>query len=193
MRILPRAFLVGSLACALAATFVRCPPEPAHPPLPPVGDAEARARATGYLDIVPMRWQAKDVIAHEVIAGRRSLLQAASLFGELDRLAPERVYPVRADNADESLGIPVRNQAERLCRYVIAHVRTELRHETPARAEAVLARLAAEFFAEREAHGAIRLPDPATLEPVHQLLERAWRELPEERRRAVLARHRAGD
>jgi hypothetical protein len=65
----------------------------------------------------------------------------------------------------------VATDEERLCRQVVAWADRLLWWEdSPARA-AVVARLEAEYRAERRRHGAVRLPDPAALGPIEEL----WR------------------
>jgi hypothetical protein len=71
-----------------------------------------------------------------------------------------------------------------LCRQVAEHVHGALREE-PEQAAAVVARLEAEFFAELRAHGAIRLPDPVSLELVEELLRQARARLAEHEPKAA--------
>jgi hypothetical protein len=192
MRLSLRAVLAVALAGSLLVVFIRSPTDVVGPQPAPDGAPEAWARATGYPDIVPLRWQAKDVVAQEVIAGRRPLLAAAALFGELDRLPPEPADPWGQAGAADAPHIPGRTPAERLCRSVIAHVRAALRHEPPAVADAAVARASAEFFKELRAHGAIRLPDPATLEPVAELLARTRATLTDVQQKALSGHRGAG-
>jgi hypothetical protein len=193
MRTTPRALLAVIVAASLAVVFVRCPTRPIDPLPFPDGDPEARARAAGYPDLVPLRSQAKEVVAREVIAGRRSLLQAAALFRELDRLPPGPFDLARLDGADAAAPIPGRTDDERYCRHVLAWVRTILNDAPPGRTEATVAQLGAEFHDVLRREGTVRLPDPSTLEPVDELLKRAWAELPAAQQQALLGRGRAGD
>jgi hypothetical protein len=64
------------------------------------------------------------------------------------------------------LTAPVRTEDERLCLQVIEWVHRLLREEAPDRVDAVLRRLEAEYRAEQEKNGSVRLPDPSTL-PIH--------------------------
>jgi hypothetical protein len=79
---------------------------------------------------------------------------------------PERLGP---------LPFPVRTDAERLCAQVILGVRAALRDD-PAALAAGEARLVAQFHDALRAHGAIRLPDPSTLDSAEDLIRqaRAW-------------------
>jgi hypothetical protein len=156
----------------LTALLVCRPPEPAAPLPPPDADPEAAALAAPWPDVVPLRLVAKLQIARAVADGRRSLWEAAALFRELNRLPPARGKPPEIVTHAH---IPMDTEAGWLCRQVAEHVHGALREE-PERAAAVVARLEAEFFAELRAHGAIRLPDPVSLEPVEHLLAqaRAW-------------------
>jgi hypothetical protein len=65
----------------------------------------------------------------------------------------------------------VATDEERLCRQVVGWADWLLQWEDPPARVAVVDRLEAEYRAERRRHGAIRLPDPAALEPVEEL----WR------------------
>jgi hypothetical protein len=122
---------------------------------------------------VYLRLVAKGLIARDVAAGRRSLVEAAALFRELDRLPPASIELARLDEVDASLPIPGQTEEERLCRHVLAYVRAALAGGEPDRAEAALTRLADEFFAERRVRGAIQLPAPDSGESVREVLARA--------------------
>jgi hypothetical protein len=167
MRASPRKFLAVALAMALPIAFCRRTPGPDGPPEPPSPELAAPAP-----DIVTLRLVVKGQLAREVADGRRTLWAAAALFRELNRLPPERGQPPEIVTP---VHIPMDTEAGWLCRQVAEHVSVALQKE-PERAAAAVARLEAEFFAELRAHGAIRLPDPATLEPVEELLQqaRAW-------------------
>jgi hypothetical protein len=170
-KFLALALTAGALPLALS----RCRlPEDMSPPPP---DAIEQVEE-GYSEAQALRLVAKDRIARDAADGRVSLLEAAALFRELNKLPPAPARPTRVDS---SLNIPADTEEAWLCRQVAAHVRVALRSD-PARAEAAVARLEDEFFAELRAHGALRLPDAATLEPVHGLLERARARLAEQQR-----------
>jgi hypothetical protein len=175
MRRTPAKLLAVPSVVLVTALLVCRWPEPGGPPPPAEADPEAAAPVP---DIVPLRLRAKDALSREVAAGRRSLVEAAALFRELNRLPPE---PTKPSRVDPFLTIPADTEEGWLCRQVVEHVRVAL-HREPERAAAAVARLEAEFFAELQAHGTIRLPDPAALEPVHDLLERARARLAEKQR-----------
>lgn len=180
MRVSPHKFLTVALVGSLAIVFVRCPSDPIEPPSPQYVDPEAEALAAGVPEIVPLRLIAKDLITQDVIAGRRSIWEAAALFRELNRLPPE---PAKPSLFDPSLSIPADTEEEWLCRDVAVRVSAELCDE-PERASAITGRLEAEFFAETFQHGAIRLPEPSSLTPVSELLEQARRRLTDARRQS---------
>jgi hypothetical protein len=170
MRASPRKFLALTLAGFVAFALLGRTPGPEAPP-PPAGEADPLPEG------LALRLRAKQQLAREVVAGRRPLVEAAALFGALNRLPPAAAEPARADAYVSALRVPVRTDEERLCRQVVEWVhRLLLREASPERADEVVARLEAEFLRERRAHGAVRLPDPATLEPVEDLLAqaRAW-------------------
>jgi len=177
MRSLPYKFLAVALAIALPVAFCRRAPGPDQPPEPPGPEMAAPAA-----DTVALRIVAKDQLAREVADGRRSLWVAAALFGELNRLPPE---PDRPAWINSSVSIPADTAEGALCRQVIERVDTAL-HLEPDRAAAAVARLEAEFFAELRTRGAIRLPDPLSLESVEEILKRARASLSEQQRRAIL-------
>jgi len=112
---------------------------------------------------------ARDRLARDVIEGRRSLLATATLFGELNRLTGESADDAGIPANESPLSLPGRTAAERLCQQIERWVRAMLRNE-PARKDAAIAHLEAEFQAAIRAHGEIRLPDAASLEPVEQFL-----------------------
>jgi hypothetical protein len=172
MRAAPRRFLAVALVVALPVAFCRRPPEPDPATQPVIGEAVGEA----VPEVVGLRALAKGLLARAAAAGRRSLLEAASLFRELDRLPPEPAPPA---GFDPTLRIPADTEAGRLCRQVVAAVRAELGDE-PERAAAAVARLEAEFFAELRARGSIRLPDPSPGEPVEELLRQARARLAEQ-------------
>lgn len=179
MRVSPHKFLAVALAGSLGIVFIRCPSDPLEPLSPQYIDPEAEALAASVPDIVPLRLAAKDLVTQDVIAGRRSVFEAAALFRELNRLPPE---PVKPSLFDPSLSIPADMEEGWLCRQVVEHLRVEL-FDQPERVAALIARLEAEFFAELREHGTIRLPDAATLEPVAEVLRQAQERLAEQQRR----------
>jgi len=119
---------------------------------------------------------AKGLITQEVIQGRQPLLDAAALFGALNRLSPDPRGLWVSDVDNSQWRFPAGTDEEKLCRQVVAWVS----HRTlPDQADAVVARLAAEYRWELHTRGAIGLPDPAGLEPVQELLARVRKGLTE--------------
>jgi hypothetical protein len=175
MKHLPRVILALSLAVALPVAVCRRAPDPGPPPGPP-----DELKLEGWPEAITLRAAAYEQIARDVADGRRSLWEAAGLFRALNRLPPTVDHPPR----DVRPTIPADTEAGRLCRQVAAWVPAAL-HAEPDRAAAVVARLEAEFFAELRAHGAVRLPDPAELEPVEELLARTRAALAAAQRRAL--------
>jgi hypothetical protein len=180
MRVSPRKFLAVALAVALPVAFCRQPPGPDEL-LPPGG---AEPPAAEWPDLLAGHC-ARALLARDAAAGRRTLAEAAALFRELNRRPPTTVPPAYADPNGPPLTIPRDTEEARLCRQVILSAYYALRSVAPGRADAAVARLEAEFFAERRAHGAVRLPDPATLEPVEELLQQARAWVAEQERRAA--------
>src|SRR5262249_12093428 len=97
-----------------------------------------------------------------------------ALFRELNRLPPEPPALSLMDNTTHpwALRAPAHTEDERLCRQVIEYVAGLLRGESEERAEAVVARLEAEYREELCRHGLIRLLVPPALPPARQLLEK---------------------
>jgi hypothetical protein len=180
MRAAPRKFLAVTLVVALPVAFCRRPPE--SDSLPPLGEAEPPAAA--WPDLLAGHC-ARARLARDAAAGRRTLAEAAALFRELNRRPPATAPPADADPNGPPLTIPLDTEEGRLCRQVILSAYYALRSEAPGRADAAVARLEAEFFAERRAHGALRLPDPVMLEPVEEVLKQARLWIAEQERRAA--------
>jgi hypothetical protein len=178
MRAVPYTILAVALAVALPVAFCRRPPAPDPAAEPVIGGAVGEA----VPEVVALRVLAKGLLARDAAAGRRSLFEAAALFRALDRRPPE---PAQPTGFDPTLRIPADTEEGRLCRQVLAAVRAELAAE-PDRAAAAVARLKAEFAQELRARGAVRLPDPSSLESVEGLLRRARATLSEQQRRAIL-------
>jgi hypothetical protein len=180
MRAAPRKFLAVALVVALPVAYCRQPPGPDE--LLPPGEAEPPAPA--WPDVLDGT-VARSLLALDAAAGRRTLLEAAALFRELNRRPPVTDPPAYADPNGPPLTIPLDTEEGRLCRQVIRHAYYALRSEAPGRADAAVARLEAAFFAELRAHGAVRLPDPSALEPVEDLLQQARAWIAEQERRAA--------
>src|SRR3954452_23187260 len=104
-------------------------------PAPPAGSDEEQEREARLVALVA-RNQARSDVTGDVLAGRRSLPDAASLFRELDARWPPPRYDLRPD-------LGGRSAADRCCARVIAHARARLA-EHPARSREVTARLEAE-------------------------------------------------
>jgi hypothetical protein len=147
--------LVLALAGASAAVVL------GRLPAPPGGPLETRhmVRLGGGLPRTTLlRPVAKDLVAREAAAGRRSLAEAAALFGALDRLPPALSPAAPAPPGGRPEWDECRTDEERLCWRVIDRATELLEREAPAGAPAAVARLAAEFRALRRG-GTIRLPE----------------------------------
>jgi hypothetical protein len=164
MRSVPIKFLAAALAGSLAVVYCRPLSVPDKAPSLPAPDEGEAQPGVGYLRALAM-----SRITREVADGRRTLLEAAALFRELKGLLPELPEPHWDDTP---MAIPTDTAEGRLCRQVALHVSAALRAE-PGRAAAAVARLEADFFAELRAQGAVRLPDPSSLESVEGLLAEA--------------------
>jgi hypothetical protein len=185
MRSLPSKFLAVTLAVALPVVFCRRAPVPDQPAAAP-GIELAPAP-----DAVLLRLAAKQLLAREVANGRRSLIAAAALFRELNRMSPEPAEPAISGPYTWSLRAPARSDEERLCRQVLEWVVNLLHREQPDRADAAAARLEAELHDELRTRGVIRFPDPSSLESVEDLLKRAEASLPEQERKDIRSRRGA--
>jgi hypothetical protein len=166
MKLTPRKFLAITLAVALPVTFWPHPPGGERLPGTTGVAGQQAARDTRHL-----RWVAKELIAREVADGRRSLVEAAALYGALNRLPPATRELVREDVGDSPLHAPVRTDEERLCRQVVRWVQ-RLFLDTPEQARQAVARLEAELVEAQARPGGLRLPDPARVEPIEELLGR---------------------
>ena len=158
LKVLVLALAAGSLPVAL----YRPPPAGDTPPPP----ATIELVMEGAPANQAQRLIAKEQVARDVVAGRLSLLQAAALFRELNKLIPR---PAKPTVVDTSIDIPADTDEAWLCRQVVYHVRVALTTD-PLRARAAVSRLEADFAAELRQCGAIRLPDASALPPVRQLL-----------------------
>jgi hypothetical protein len=182
VRFVPHSRLFLAVVVVGSLSVVWCRPSPAPVGRPPF--VELDDGAGPFPEVVFLRQAAKRRLAREFADGRRSLLTTAALFRELDRLPPA-VPPVPSvDPKSHSIGIPGRTEEERFCRQVIAWV--EFPGVPPDQIPAAVLRLEAEFWEALEREGAIRLPDPSTLEPVEELLKRVPASLAKEQRRTAL-------
>jgi hypothetical protein len=166
MKTWPRKFLAVAVAVALLVSFWRRPPAPDELPL------TAEPAAEPWPDILVSN-VAKSRLARDAATGRRSLVEAAALFRELNRLLPASAATDGPDSSGLILRLPRDTEEGRLCWQVVTYADAALSTEAPGRAAAAVDRLEAEYFAELRAHGAVRLPDPASLEPVGGLLRQA--------------------
>src|SRR5262245_37262773 len=140
----PAVILALTLSGALAVVF--CPRVPGPDELIPPTETEALAE--GFPETPALRMLAKKLIALEAAAGRRSLVEAAALFRELNRLPPEAILVPPMNEAFPRSRLPGRTDEERLCRQVVVYASVALGDGPPGDAEAAVARLEAEFFEE---------------------------------------------
>jgi hypothetical protein len=162
-----RLFLAAVMALSVVSAFVRRSPEPLEVPDGRKSEAGPGAIGEALPEVAFLRRFAKDFVAGEVVEGRRSAVEAAAVFRELDRLRPtpeEILQPAGG-------AIPIPDE-ERYRQQVINWVSAFLPEEPRHRAEAVLARVEAEFREASRETGALQLPAVAGLEPVEQLLAR---------------------
>jgi hypothetical protein len=120
---------------------------------------------------IHLRIRAKELLVEDLAAGKRSLLETAALFRELDRIPPAVSRP------DPVIDPPIRpenpTEDEWQCLWVLAYTRTLLQVTHPDREASVTDRLVREFEAERRDRGTVRLRDPQSLESVPTILARA--------------------
>jgi hypothetical protein len=131
------------------------------------------------VEVVVLRIFAKRHIAREAAAGRRSLVEAAALYGELNRLPP-------AGRLVNSPYLSGNTEAEWLCRQVIAFATRSGPDWESESTRATRARLEAELQREVAHDGTVRLPDPAAMPAAADLLEEARARLTEAERKAFL-------
>src|SRR5262249_9606431 len=137
-------------------------------------------------DTIVLRQLAKNFVAREVAAGRRSLVEAAGLFEALNRLPPAPP-PLPPYPNPRALLLPGRTEAERLCPQAVVYLKVVLADGPPGELQAVLARLEAEFREELHRHGEIRLPDPSSLPPAQDVLEQVRKSLTAAERQAMFS------
>jgi hypothetical protein len=139
---------------------------------PGAGPTDGVGSATSVVEVHALRIRAKDRIVQDLASGRSSLLEAAALFRELDRVPPEVAYPAVLYPAPP-LQLESPTAEERYCILVINYVRNTLRGSEPERARALAEQLVEEFWAAKGRPEGVRLPDVTGREPVRELLERA--------------------
>ena len=167
MRVSPQIFLAIALVGSLAVVYGSRPPEPERLTAPP------RPGAVREPPPVALRILAKQSIVRAVIDGRLSLLEAAALWGEVNRLLPGGPGLAFQDEHHNPSRPPLRTDEERLCRRVIDWIETGPYAGSPSRAAEIVARLNAEFR-EWLRRGTNRLPDPSGLTPTAtELVEQA--------------------
>ncbi len=179
--------LAFCLAGALAFVFCRRADGPAADALP----SDVGALAEGFPEAVGLRVLAKRLIAREVAEGRRPLAEAAALFAALNRLPPGTPASVPL-SAPPPAGLPGDTEAGRLCQQVAAFLGVALEDRPPGEVAAAVARLEREFREAVYRRGEMRLPDPSSLPPVRDLLDRVRRGMTASERQALFsARQRA--
>ncbi len=172
---------------ALTTVLWLLPDGPAEDTLP----ASAEWPSSGFPETVPLRVLAKQLLAREAAEGRRSLLEAAALYGALNRIPPETA-PVAPELQSLfapklSAPLPGDTEEERLCQQVIAHLNAVLSDQPLSERQAAVDRLEAQFREELRRHGGIRLPDPSSLTPVEQLFEQIRKGLTPAERQAMFS------
>jgi hypothetical protein len=129
---------------------------------------------------IQLRIRAKEQLVEDLAAGKRTLLQTAALFRELDRIPPAVSRP------DPVIDPPIRlenpTEDEWQCLWVLAYTRTLLQVTHPDREVSVTDRLVKEFEVERRDRGTVRLPDPQPLGSVSAILARSREDLEADRR-----------
>jgi hypothetical protein len=140
-------FVTPSLACVLVIAIVALP-DP---------DAPSGAVTTREGEFIALRATAKLDLARDVAAGRRTLVEAATLVAALNRRPPA---PTPAALSDDLLP-----PDELACREVIDWVTVAL-GENPGRQAATVSRLEAEWTQTRNLPGGVQLcdPDPAEVD-----------------------------
>jgi hypothetical protein len=146
------------LVVAVATAMLWLPPQPTIPTPPDEADDPAT-------ELRVLRLIAMALVTHDAVEGRRSLAEAAALFGVLRQLPPAVSELSLLSQFD---GVPT--EEERLCRNLIVWADNLAGPDRSAGLKAELNWL--------QAGGPIRLPDPALLESADELLTRArcWRE-----------------
>lgn len=121
--------------------------EPLSESGPPPQILSSEADRQALLHVVLLRTTAKDQIGRDVIAGRLSLVQAAALFGALNRIPPQ------PQSTSWRFRFPADTEEERLCRQILQCLSNELAEESDRR-EATIARLEGDFKEDLRTRGA---------------------------------------
>jgi len=180
MNRLPR--YVAALASAGALAGVYWPraqenPEPDAPPGMLVTNGPMPESMT-------LRFLAKQHIARDVVAGRMSLIEAATIFRVLNQ-------PVDLDALNREGGQfwvltePVHTEDERHCRQVVQWVSALGLTDSSEHVAAAVARLTAEYQEEARRHGQVRLPDRAGGTTAEELLNQARDTMTESERKRL--------
>jgi hypothetical protein len=161
---------MAALASAGALAGVYWPwayenPEPDPPPGIIVTDGPLPESMT-------LRFLAKQHIARDVVAGRMSLIEAATLFRVLN--LPADLDALNREGAHcWVLTEPVHTEDERHCRQVVQWVSALGLTDSSEHVAAAVARLTAEYQEEARRHGQVRLPDRAGRPTAEGLLNQA--------------------
>jgi hypothetical protein len=118
--------------------------QPYTPPPSPPDTGPVFNRTSEDFDVIAYRLDRKRQITKEVIDDELSLVEAAALFGQLNRLSPAAHDPANGDWIPAPLTWPVATEEDRLCRQVYNWVSAELKDSPDA--EAVLWRLNREYM-----------------------------------------------
>jgi hypothetical protein len=102
-------------------------------------------------EILLQRCAVKDRAVQKLLAGRLTLLQAATQFRDVEAAQPVTWGPRIAATGPA--------EGERLCRVVISAAKGWMEEHVPAAAADMTARLEAELEQQRGADGTVRLPD----------------------------------
>jgi hypothetical protein len=162
---------------AVTDVFVQRAPDPSS-------TDESEVRSDELPEMLALRPLAKQLIAREAAAGRRSLFEAAALFRELNRFTPALDVPLLGPY-DSRIHLPRETDDEVLCCQVASYVLVALKDRPLGEADAAVARLETEFWEAKLADGVIRLPDRTALPPARELLEQARAALTAAERRAL--------
>jgi hypothetical protein len=187
MRLFSRSTTAIALAVVAALVLALWSARSGRPRTPPAPELSREA----LCERVACRVFAKDLVARELIAGKRSLFEAAALFGALNRLPPEARDLPDLDELSGGQRAPARSGEERLCRQVIAWVPGVLRGR-PGEAKDVTDRLEAELSEELRERGVIRLPRASSVGPVEDLMARARVEYESQRGTCALGQPEGG-
>jgi hypothetical protein len=154
---------VLSFASSITVFVSHWSSEPNEPVLPSIFEADRQVS-----EVVLLRTTAKYRIARDVIAGRLSFIEAATLFGQLNRVRPQDLG-WRLDSTED------RDEAA-LCRQVLTYVLRQLDDEPDCR-EATVARLRAQFEEEQCKAREVGSPELLTSVSLEKLLAQAREEL----------------